>query len=408
MRKLWAVPARIFLSPLVWLFRAGTIVRTIGYSKGLVKTRRLPVPVVSIGNIAVGGAGKTPATILVAGMLLKEGWKPAVVSRGYGRHGRGVLVVSDGVRVLAKPREAGDEPYLTALSLPGVAVVVGADRYSACVRAIRECGCDSVVLDDGFQHLKLGRDVDIVAVDATAPFGPLLPAGRFREPATALRRANLIILTRVDQCGDGALLSLRSALAKVCPGIPIVESRHAPTGIVGADDGSQLAEDDGSAPLCGMGVGRQRAGSGMQTAGFGCAGAEVNGPWLLAGASREGSICRPRFAELEGKKVFAVSGIGRPLAFERTVADAGARIVGGLRYPDHHWFTGADIRRIAELAQSAGAQTIVTTEKDFVRLPSHPPVPVQVVALRIAMEIVEGGRWLTACLEGLCRSRQTT
>ena len=187
----------------------------------------------SIGNVAVGGAGKTPAAIAVAARLTARGRRVAVLSRGYGASRADARIVSDGVRVLLGGDEAGDEPALLARRLPGVAVLCGPRRAALATMAVATLGADALVLDDGFQHRALARDLDVVVLDAANPFGNghLLPRGPNREPRAALSRAGLVWLSRVDQADASALEALRS-LAREATGRAPVESRHAPVDVV--------------------------------------------------------------------------------------------------------------------------------------------------------------------------------
>ncbi len=171
--------------------------RRKAYKEGFIRTKKLPVPVVSIGNLSVGGTGKTPVTIETAKNFQKIGLKPCVLSRGYKRKTKGVLVVSDGKEIFVDIKSSGDEPYLIAKS--GIPVVVGEDRYEAGLTALRELKTDIFILDDGFQHYQLERDVDILVIDATRPFwrDDLLPVGRLREPKSFNKYADAFVITKL-------------------------------------------------------------------------------------------------------------------------------------------------------------------------------------------------------------------
>ena len=172
------------------------------YEKGLIKKRRLPVPVISIGNLSVGGTGKTPLTIFTAQKLIEKGYSVAVLSRGYKRKSRGVVIVRDREKILADWTEAGDEPFLMAKN--GIPVVVSKSRYEAGIKAVEKINPDIIILDDGFQHFQLHRDVNILVVDATQPFweDSLLPAGRLREPPKFYRYADIIVINRLEKVKD--------------------------------------------------------------------------------------------------------------------------------------------------------------------------------------------------------------
>ena len=199
------------------------------YARGVLRCRALGVPVVSVGNLTVGGTGKTPAVELAVRTLLELGRRPAVLSRGYGRRGGGIQVVADGTSIRLDADEGGDEPFLLARRLPGVPVVVGAHRYAAGRQAVERFGARAIVLDDGFQHRTLAKDLEIVMARARAPWGNgrLLPGGPLREPLGALGRAQLIVVTGARAPDDVAEVA---AAARVhAPGVPILAARHVPT-----------------------------------------------------------------------------------------------------------------------------------------------------------------------------------
>src|SRR5215213_1155286 len=194
------------LAPLSLAFGALARARSRLYRSGVFKTERVGAPVISVGNLTAGGTGKTPLVEWVARAIAEEGLRPCVLTRGYGRENEGRrVVVSDGVRVLAGVREGGDEAVLLAESLSGVAsVVCDRDRVAAARWAREHLGAQAFVLDDGFQHMRIARDLDVVTLDATAPWGGghLLPWGRLREPVTALARADCVVITRSDLSPD--------------------------------------------------------------------------------------------------------------------------------------------------------------------------------------------------------------
>ncbi len=192
------------LSALSLLYRSALYARRTWYRLPWSGKKTLPCTVISVGNIALGGTGKTPTVIDIAGLILQKGKQPAVISRGYGRRDESLIsIVSDGRMVQHDPARNGDEPVLIADRLTGVPVVVGADRYQASLAALRQFHPDVVILDDGFQHIRLQRTIDIVLIDAAEPFGSgkLFPAGILREPLTALKRAHAILITRADRVG---------------------------------------------------------------------------------------------------------------------------------------------------------------------------------------------------------------
>jgi tetraacyldisaccharide 4'-kinase len=343
---------RLLASPLLAaaaLFRAGVAVRGALYESGLLTAERAGVPVVSIGNVAVGGAGKTPAAMAVAGRLLARGRKVALLSRGYGATRRDARVVSDGARVLLGAAEAGDEPALVARRLSGVRVLCGPRRAEIARTAVEALGADALLLDDGFQHRSLARDLDVVVLDAADPFGNgrLLPAGPNREPRSALRRAGLLWLSRVDQAEPAALESLRE-LAREATGRAPVESRHAPLDVL---DGP-LSESFG-------------------------------------------------LDALRGKRVLLLAGVARPEGFRRTLAALGAEVAEMRAFPDHHRFEAREIEDALAAAGGARCEVVATTEKDAVRLPPELARDPLLRVVRIEAELVAGEDVLAAALDAV-------
>ena len=213
------------------------------YRIGVLKPSKLPVRVVSVGNLTVGGTGKTPMTALVAAYLRDRGCGPAVLSRGYGRtKGAPVNVVSDGASILLGPEQAGDEAHLLARSLPGVPVLTGPDRRRLGRHAIEKFGSRVLVLDDGFQHYKLARDLDLVLLDAQKPWGNgwLLPAGPLREPRRRAGRAHAFVLTRSDVPDVASTLK---EIRRDFPGRPGFRARHRPARLRALDDGTAASPD---------------------------------------------------------------------------------------------------------------------------------------------------------------------
>lgn len=331
------------------LFRAGVALRGALYESGIFRAERAGVPVVSIGNVAVGGAGKTPAAMAVARRLLTRGRRVAILSRGYGATRRDARVVSDGHRVLLGAAEAGDEPALVARRLPGVRVLCGPRRTEIARAAVEALGADALLLDDGFQHRSLARDLDVVVLDAADAFGNgrLLPAGPNREPRSALRRAGLLWLSRVDQADPVELDALR-ALARDATGKAPVESRHAPVDVLDGDLSRSF------------------------------------GPGAL-----------------RGRRVLLLAGVARPSGFRRTLAALGAEVAAERIFPDHHRFGGGEIEDALRAAEGAGCEAVVTTEKDAVRLPGGAAGDPRVRVVRIDAEIVAGEDVLDAALDGV-------
>lgn len=311
------------------------------YAKGTRRPRRLPCSVISVGNLAVGGSGKTPMTLYLAQVLLSRGLRPAVISRGYkAKMERGGGIVSDGRKILAGPDQAGDEPFMMASELRGVAFLVGADRVRAGMMAVRRFSPDVVILDDGFQHRRLHRDVDLLLIDGATGFGNghLLPRGPLREPMSALKRADAVILTRMENADPAAV----AAVCKKAAGVPVFRSIHRPR-------------------LYGVAERGQSDSLKLYSPGF-----------------------AHDFSFLETARVFGFSGIAGNREFQQMVAAMSGHVADFITYPDHYRYRKADLDYIAEQAASAGADWIVTTQKDYPRIRTwrRLPVPLAVIGIR--------------------------
>jgi len=271
----------------------------------------------------------------IATLLCQRGYRVGVLSRGYGRRCREALtVVSDGARCLVPPEVGGDEPVLLAERLPGVPVVLGRDRYAAGMLAVERFAVEVLVLDDGFQHLQLGRDLDILLLDAARPFGTgrLFPRGDLRERPSALARADVIVFTRWEQ----GMPVLPSALPLAHSLPPSFRSCHEPCGLRALADGRVL-------PL----------------------------------------------AALNGRRVLAFCGIGGPESFRRTLHRLGAVVVAFVTFPDHHPYTHPELADLSRMAEEHGTEVLVTTEKDSIRLRRLQPWPRQVWELQILSRVVD-------------------
>ncbi|NOY70689.1 MAG: tetraacyldisaccharide 4'-kinase [Deltaproteobacteria bacterium] len=312
------------------------------YDRRMLPVNRLSCPVISVGNISAGGTGKTPMTVYIARMLRNRGLRPVIVSRGYG--GEGVkhgAVVSDGNRLLCGPDISGDEPYLMASALFGVPVLVGADRFRSGSVAITRFSPSVIILDDGFQHRRLFRDVDLVLADDRKFLGNmrLIPRGMLREPVSSLSRADALILTRT---GDTPVSIVR---AKACaPGKSVFVSTHVPVcyGIF-----------KGSAPL-------------------------------FAGIEERNKA--QRLDVLRTARVFGFSGIAQNDEFLRTIKDVSGSLAGFVTFSDHHPYTDGELLRISQTAREKSADYIVTTRKDYVRAAGRIPgeIPVAVIDVEIS------------------------
>ena len=330
-QRILATPLRFLLTPLCWLYTAGVQFRNILYTRGVIKARRLPCRVISVGNIVVGGTGKTPAVIAIAKHLQRERMRVAILLRGYKRRIREkVTIVSDGENVCASATESGDEAQMMARDLSGVPILVGKCRYLAGQVALERFKVDVLLLDDGFQHRQLARDVDILTIPATHPFGnpeKLLPAGTLREPPSALQRADLILLTHADI--PDISTQIKKLIKSLAPNVLVLESIHQPIHCY---------------PLVGD--------------------CQRN----LLNENRLPRTDTYDIKELKGKRVLAVCGIGNPDAFVMTLMRCAVASVELLEFPDHHVYTEIDKQHIYTAFQETGADLIVTTQKDEQKL----------------------------------------
>ncbi|MDE0206344.1 MAG: tetraacyldisaccharide 4'-kinase [Candidatus Tectomicrobia bacterium] len=324
----------------LWLasqgYRVAVTAHRAGYECGLRRRRRLPCPVVSIGNLTVGGTGKTPLAEWTAHWLQRQGWRVAVLSRGYGGAAEEQPhVVSTGEGPVTGWRTAGDEAYLLATRLPGVPVLVGRNRFASGAYACEKFGAQVLVLDDGFQHHALQRDCDIVLIDAVNPFGQgsLLPRGTLREPLRALRRSQLIVLSRVETARD-AVTELSRRIRCHAPRQPIYHMAVSPDGLYRHDTGCS-----------------------------------VDLPWL------------------KGRRVCAFAGLGNPQAFAASLTRCGARVAAFLAFPDHHPYSADDWQAIQEAGRCERTEALITTEKDVVRLEPSWLLAAPVYSMRVRVEI---------------------
>jgi tetraacyldisaccharide 4'-kinase len=327
----------IVLPPLSLLYGAVTRTRLSLYRRGTFQTTKLDRPVISIGNITTGGTGKTPLVEYVARTIASHGKKVCILTRGYGRKDPHLqVIVSDGYGVLASPSEAGDEPYLLATKLAGQAAVISsADRIAAGQEAIKDFGTEAFVLDDGFQHLRLARDLNIACLDATNPWGGgrLLPYGRLREAPEGLRRADCVVLTRCDQVES--VDSLREQVGELIEGRPIFESRMRPLRVVSLK----------------------------------------NGPETISVPARVGAFCA----------------VGNPGSFFESLRELGYDVGLERAFTDHHVYSQGDVEALHQLAKESGATALITTAKDAVKLKGLTfALPCYVLEIEIAIDDAEG------------------
>jgi tetraacyldisaccharide 4'-kinase len=354
-RAIWdeeGAQPRAWLRPALWPAALAYRGAVAGWSRwGLAVSggaRQLPVPVLSVGNLVIGGTGKTPHAMWMAQTLIHRGRSPAILARGYGgRAGRGPLVVSDGREVMCGPDEAGDETVLIARRLPTVPVVAGSDRYLSGMCAVEHLGADCAILDDGFQHISLCRDLNVLLLDSTRPLGNgrLFPLGSLREPPSALTRADIVIFTRWSERrgGDSARMKVVTSVGER----RIAATSHVLTGLYSLSEGREVESE-----------------------------------------------------ELKGMAALLVTGIANPRSFENTVVGLGVEVREHLRFPDHHKFALRDLMDAKSKARSCGAGVILTTQKDSVRLPraakeQGPPL----VQVEIAVKIEDGEEVITLALD---------
>lgn len=321
----WDWPALALLRGAAWLYRKGVLVKYHAIADHPKRQEHVPAVVISLGNITVGGTGKTPMACMLARRLQSQGWRVALLNRGYRsqREDGGAAVMSDGQRVLLSAEEGGDEACLMARSLPGIPVLVGRKRALGGRLAVESFGTQVLILDDGFQHWQLYRDLDIVLVDGTNPFGNghVLPQGILREPMEQLGRADAFIITKGDQITQDRAEAIAAKLRQYNPAAPVAMAIHKPSSCL-AFAAWHDGKDHGSGAL-----------------------------------------------QPDGQSVLAVSALGNPASFERTLADAGFTVAGSLCYEDHHHYSRDDIRHMAARAAETGC-LLVTTEKDAVKLPA--------------------------------------
>ena len=347
---------------LSYVYAAITAARNFLYEHGIFRHHTLGCQVISIGNLTVGGTGKTPVVEVFARALQKEGRKVAILSRGYKKveHGftkrlidkltgrerrRPPRVVSDGTALLLDSDMSGDEPYMLASNLPDVAVLVDRDRVKSGRYAIEKMHCDTLILDDGFQYRTLKHRLEIVLVDSTNPFsnGYVLPRGLLRESVGNIRRADFIFITKSTGRANPELLSRLRALN---PRAEISECAHRPKRLQNVYTGERLGLE-----------------------------------------------------RLSGAKVALVSGIAAPEGFERGVRELGATVVYLKRFADHHRYRQQEIIDIINKARRNGASAIVTTEKDAVRFPKIERQDVPVYFLRVEIELLSGAEDFYACIK---------
>lgn len=333
-RPLYLMPVYGLLLLVAVFYGLGQRVRAGLYRQGIFKARRLNCRVISIGNLTLGGTGKTPTVMMVADTLRRKGFKPAILSRGYGgQSGEFVNVVNDGRQTLLSPEMAGDEPVMMAQRLKDIPVLTGRIRYETGKYAIEQFGVDVLILDDGYQHLPLHRDLNILLCDATRLFGNdvVFPAGELREPLSAMDRADVICLTR---CREDSQMNRVDGYNR--RRVPVIKTGLRAQSVIELSSGKE---------------------TGIEA--------------------------------IQHQPATAFCGIAHPLDFFRTLEQMPVQIVNQNYFSDHHDYSTGDLKAIENLAKQAGAKLIVTTEKDAVKLKDH-TFSLPVYAVRIALEILEG------------------
>lgn len=296
------------------------ISRRFLYSLGILPRKRAEVPVISVGNITVGGTGKTPLVRYLTQFYREQGFSPAILLRGYGGAFQGEAgLVTDGHTLHMEAKQAGEEAVMMAWQMPGVPILIGKKRIACAHMAAEKLDIDLLILDDGFQHLQIRRQLDLVAVDATNPFGYgyLLPRGLLREPLRTLKSAQILVLTKVDQVPARRLQRIKDNLKQKAPGSLLVEAGYRAVFLRDLPGEKTL-------PL-----------------------------------------------DLHRERILAFSGIGNPRSFEETIKGLGGEITARLRFPDHHSYTEEEILHIFSLAFQRRVDLIITTEKDAIGLPLY-------------------------------------
>jgi len=327
-----ATASRLGLAGAGGLYRVGVAARNGAFDRGWKVQHRAPLPVISVGNLTLGGTGKTPMVEWIARWYRRRGVRVAILSRGYG----GSAGLNDEGRVLEE-------------NLPDVPHLQGADRVALASTAAEELESEVAVLDDGFQHRRLARDLDVVLLDALEPFGlgRIFPRGLLREPIGSLRRAGVVVLSRADLVDPASRDAIRAKAEAAAGPLRWATARHAPL---------DLVDSEGDSSPLGRAV---------------------------------------------GAKVGAFCGIGNPEGFRRTLERLGCDVVGFRAFPDHHPYDAADVADLADWVRAIGSDLALTTQKDLVKLRAPDLGPCPLLALRIGLEVMDGGDLLDASLRAL-------
>lgn len=320
-----AVKFFLFLLSLIYFIGVRVLVFFYGFSK-----QRLNCKVISVGNITLGGTGKTLLVEFIAGYLSRQGHKVAILSRGYKRKS------GDSGLAVTGYEKMGDEAYMLSKSLKDIPVVVDADRVRCAKTAIEKYGVDTVILDDGFQQWRIAKDLEIVTIDVNNPFGNrhVLPRGILREPLSSLRMADVFILTKVGP--DISLQGTENFLRRINNKAVIFQSAHKPEGFYDFNKPGELLNTD----------------------------------------------------TLKGKSVTLLCGIGDPASFENLIKNLGINAGLSFRFPDHYHYTNEDLNKVINASKEKGIDAIVTTEKDMARLSGFPDCALRIYILKIKLSII--------------------
>jgi len=323
--------------------------RSKAYDKGIIKSKKLSCKVISIGNITVGGTGKTPMTIYVAELVQRLGFVVVVISRGYkGELEKTGGIVSNGKTVLMGPEKAGDEPFMLAARLNNIPVIVGKDRFEAGMQAVKNFNPDVIILDDAFQHLKLQRDINLVLLDAKHPFGNLrlLPRGILREPPSSLLRSDAFVMTRSGLASEIEVKNTLTGLKEFTQSKPVFKTSHASYAYI-VKKGKHIPFES------------------------------ISTSSLLYD-----------FDFLKNRKVFTFAGIARNNDFFHTVESFKCDTADFLGFEDHHRYSDNDLNRIFSLAEKANVEFLITTEKDYARIANRTTLPVDLVVIGIEISFI--------------------
>ena len=345
--------SQVLLKPLTWPYKVILSMRRLAYEQKWLVSKHISCPVISIGNLTVGGTGKTPIIIDLAGKLLANKIKVGILSRGYGRRGNSrCVIVGNGQGVFGSSTETGDEALMIAKILPEAVVIVDPDRVAASEKAISEFKCQVLLLDDGFQHWRLQRDSNIVLIDYSEDPSKdaLLPAGRLREPLSALKRATHIVITKVPRNYDPKKLNyLRALIEKYAPEAQTSSCEFISTTV------EQF----------------------------------ISGSWQTKSIDL-----------LKNMSVVAFCGIAKPKAFFESLKKTGAHIVEQISFADHHHYSHEDLKKLKELLTKSGAEYLITTRKDLIKL-DDTTLSSRVLAVNQNVQWLEAAPDITSLLQTL-------